>query len=59
MLDQLPGSAVTKNHKPGAYAAELYRPTTLEAIRLGLGEAGLVPSKSREGESVPRLSLGF
>ena len=32
MLGQLPGAAVTKNHKPGAYAAELYRPTTLEAI---------------------------
>ena len=59
MLDQLPVAAVTKNHKPGAYAAELYLPTTLEAIRLGLGEAGLVPSKSREGESVPHLSLGF
>ena len=38
---------------------ELYHPTILEAIRLGPGEAGLVPSASREGGSTPCLSLGF
>ena len=59
MLDQLPGAAITKNHEPGAYVTELYHPTILEAIRLGPGEAGLVPSASREGGSTPCLSLGF
>ena len=59
MLDQLPGAAVTKSHEPGAYVTELRHPTIPVAIRLGPGEAGLVPSASREGGSTPRLSLGF